>query len=474
MIIPILLIVVIFMMFSSSLKAQGISTSVNNPNKNLTFQSNVTPFYQVARLQDSSSVWFVAPSFQLRGIGYQRSDINPTGGLLWTDDSGYVKRTLMNTLRFTQSNITGLTDTLTKIKDTLSSKASVVTVAAMIAASSYAAGAGLTESPSHTFNVDGTIYKTKAQNDVLYQAIGSYLTSEVDPTVPVYSKTLSAFSVIKTSTDALYYPLSGNPSAFLTSYTETDPLFNSKFSAKTTSDLTEGSNLYYTPARFNTAFSGKTTTDLVEGTNLYWTPARFTTALTSGAIGTALGYTPLSSSLNSAQILVGNGSNVATGVSPSGDFTLSNTGIATLANSGVTAGTYMGATFNTKGLATAGTNPTVDTLSSARTFNTTYLMSSTRYTDVRMSAQISCTLSLSGGQSGTIFLETSPDASTWTQVGQLNNSSTGSLTIGLNTTSIGGSQLTTLVPPTYFWRARTANNTGTPTFTMIQGSKITY
>ena len=42
----------------------------------------------------------------------------------------------------------------------------------------------------------------------------------------------------------------------------------------TTTQVTEGTNLYYTATRFNTAFSGKTTTDLSEGTNLYYTEAR--------------------------------------------------------------------------------------------------------------------------------------------------------------------------------------------------------
>lgn len=48
--------------------------------------------------------------------------------------------------------------------------------------------------------------------------------------------------------------------------------------SSTTSDLTEGSNLYYTAARFNSAFSGKTTADLTEGSNLYYTDARVKSA----------------------------------------------------------------------------------------------------------------------------------------------------------------------------------------------------
>ena len=53
--------------------------------------------------------------------------------------------------------------------------------------------------------------------------------------------------------------------------------FDTRLATKTTTDLTEGTNLYYTTARFDTAFSGKTTTDLTEGTNLYYTTARANT-----------------------------------------------------------------------------------------------------------------------------------------------------------------------------------------------------
>lgn len=59
------------------------------------------------------------------------------------------------------------------------------------------------------------------------------------------------------------------------------PLFNSALSLKTTSDLTEGSNLYYTTSRFNSAFGTKTTTELSEGSNLYYTSARFNSAFSS-------------------------------------------------------------------------------------------------------------------------------------------------------------------------------------------------
>jgi len=48
----------------------------------------------------------------------------------------------------------------------------------------------------------------------------------------------------------------------------------SDISNHTTTDLAEGTNLYYTQSRFDTAFGAKSTTDLTEGTNLYYTDAR--------------------------------------------------------------------------------------------------------------------------------------------------------------------------------------------------------
>jgi hypothetical protein len=65
----------------------------------------------------------------------------------------------------------------------------------------------------------------------------------------------------------------------------TDARFDTRFSTKTTTNLTEGTNLYYTQARFNTAFTAKSTTDLAEGTNLYYTDARARLALSSSATG---------------------------------------------------------------------------------------------------------------------------------------------------------------------------------------------
>lgn len=64
-----------------------------------------------------------------------------------------------------------------------------------------------------------------------------------------------------------------------------------------TTNIGEGTNLYYTATRFNTAFSGKSTTDLAEGTNLYYTNAR-------GIASTLTGYTSGAGTISSADTIL--------------------------------------------------------------------------------------------------------------------------------------------------------------------------
>lgn len=62
--------------------------------------------------------------------------------------------------------------------------------------------------------------------------------------------TLSGYGI----TDA--YPLTGNPAGYISS--ESDPTFNTKFSGKTTTDLTEGANQYFTNTRARASISAGT------------------------------------------------------------------------------------------------------------------------------------------------------------------------------------------------------------------------
>jgi hypothetical protein len=54
---------------------------------------------------------------------------------------------------------------------------------------------------------------------------------------------------------------------------------NLNLAAKTTSELTEGSQLYYTDARVDSRLASKTTDDISEGSNLYYTDARARSAI---------------------------------------------------------------------------------------------------------------------------------------------------------------------------------------------------
>jgi len=95
--------------------------------------------------------------------------------------------------------------------------------------------------------------------------------------------------------------------------------FDSALATKSTTNLAEGTNLYYTAARFNTAFSGKSTTDLSEGTNLYYTTTRFDAAFSGKttsdlAEGTNLYFTTTRAKLASVADAISDG---VTDVAPS-------------------------------------------------------------------------------------------------------------------------------------------------------------
>ncbi len=75
--------------------------------------------------------------------------------------------------------------------------------------------------------------------------------------------------------------------------------------------------------------------------------------LTSADVTTALTFTPVSRTLSSANIFVGNASNIATGVVLSGDATINDSGILSLRNI-VAANTFSKITYNAKGQVTGG------------------------------------------------------------------------------------------------------------------------
>lgn len=116
------------------------------------------------------------------------------------------------------------------------------------------------------------------------------------------------------------------------------------------------------------------------------------------------------------------------------------------------------------------TNPT-------RAVNSVFQISSTRNSRVSYAVLVAATLSLSGGQTGTVVLEYADDSGFTTNVTTVQtsaNGNTGTLTIGLNTVQTGTASLSGDIPAAKYVRIRTVNTTGTPTFTMGTAQEVLY
>ena len=153
-----------------------------------------------------------------------------------------------------------------------------------------------------TITVSDTANLSGATTSDLTEGTNQYFTNErVDDRV---NSLLTAGSNI-----SLVYDDAANTLTISSTDTE-DNLSNN-----TTDDLSEGSsNLYFTNSRFDTQLATKSTTNLSEGTNLYYTDARVNTLLTSGAtVGTLLpnnATTDLGSSSNPFRELYLSGSSL--------------------------------------------------------------------------------------------------------------------------------------------------------------------
>lgn len=112
---------------------------------------------------------------------------------------------------------------------------------------------------------------------------------------------------------------------------------------------------------------------------------------------------------------------------------------------------------------------------STRSLNTCFQVSATRDAMVSYAVDIAATLSLSGGQQGTVFLEVFTDSGCTTgtqEVTRATNGNTGTLTIGLNTVQTSTARLSGVVPAGMYLRLRTANDTGTPSFTSRPSQEV--
>lgn len=132
------------------------------------------------------------------------------------------------------------------------------------------------------------------------------------------------------------------------------------FGVLNTDSVTEGINrLYYTTARvnsaFDTRFTTKTTTDLAEGSNLYYTPARARTAIS--ATGTGLSYNSSTGVLTSTALTTETDP-VFTASGAFGITSANRTDWTTAYNKRIVSAAFTGTTTKTLTL-TAGDNSTI-------------------------------------------------------------------------------------------------------------------
>lgn len=112
--------------------------------------------------------------------------------------------------------------------------------------------------------------------------------------------------------------------------------------------------------------------------------------------------------------------------------------------------------------------PSVSYATTTRSVNTAFQVSSTSAAFVSYTVDVATTLSLTGGETGTVTLQYADDSGFTTNVKTVQssvNGNTGTLTIGLAMTQTSTASLTGIIPAGKYVKIVTANTAGTPTFT---------
>jgi len=243
----------------------------------------------------------------------------------------------------------------------------------------------------------------------------NFLTVESDPNVPSYSKSLTGFSVIKAGTDPLYRPITYVPSS-----------------------AEIATSLGYTAIPSTRTFTINGITQDLSANRTF----------NVGTV-TSIGITSTDFTISSSPI------------------TTSGSIVANLNTSGVTAGTYEFITVNNKGIVTGGYNSVTNILST-RTSGTAYQATSTsRIYDLDFTISISIGAGLISASDGSVVLEISPNGSTgWVEYTRSRNANGGVV-------AAQNSQVTyieaTNIPAGYYYRLVFTQNTGTASWTYING-----
>lgn len=160
--------------------------------------------------------------------------------------------------------------------------------------------------------------------------------------------------------------------------------------------------------------------------------------------------------------------------------TITSTGTISMPNTG-TSGTYSSVTTDAQGRVTAGTNRVFTnnvsrSIVSVNNVANGFQASATRDVIANYSVTILSTVSLSGNATGYAVIEICPTnsatAGDWQEVGRTPSGQSGTLVIGLTLTQTGGGQIGCVIPAGYYARIRSVNTAGTPTYTYNSGQEV--
>lgn len=242
------------------------------------------------------------------------------------------------------------------------------------------------------------------------------------------------------------YPLTGNPSGFLTGIT----------SGQVTGALG------FTPYNADNPSSFITQAG-----------ARSAVTLTTTGTGGAATYNASTGALNIPNYAPGTGTvtSVTAGAGLSGGA-ITTSGTISMPSVG-TAGSYSGVTTDAQGRVTAGT--TRSQSAATRTLNSVFQVSSTRDANVRYAVQCTVTATIGGGQDGDVFLDIASDSGFTADVQSIDVapcSQTYTLAVAIQGVQKGPANVGGFVPAGYYARIRTVNNVGTPVFAYRMGQEV--
>ncbi len=298
--------------------------------------------------------------------------------------------------------------------------------------------------------------------------------------------TLSGYGI----TDA--YPLSGNPSGFISSVpAQTFASLTGKPTTLAGYGISDGITSATAASTYATIANLALKNNIADTASMLSPYAR-TNALTSlfalkfnlSDTATAFaGYqrkltagTGISITSNVISATGGTGTVTSIGLS-STDFAVSGSPVTTsgsitanLNTSGVSAGTYEYITVNTKGIVTAGYNSVTNTLAT-RSFGTAYQASNTgRIYDIDCTVSIAIGAGLISTSDGQISLEISANGTTgWTEYSRSQNKNQGVL--AAQNTQVGYIEAKN-IPAGYYYRLNGVVNAGTVTFGYVTGHEV--